>query len=149
MGKNSIPNILCYVNFVYFSYAGKKIITHWTSIRDRFRRELNDEAEQSRSGAGTSQKRKSLFFEILGFLRTVMDLRSTSTNISEKEEGDSDSGTAIQTTENVPEEITLEHGAEQPVSSEPSPHSAACRTTAQERQERRVPNRSARATTTR
>ncbi|PIO31301.1 hypothetical protein AB205_0022490, partial [Aquarana catesbeiana] len=89
---------------------------------------------------------------MLGCLRTVMDLRSTSTNISETEEkeGDSDSGNAIQATENVPEEITAEHGAEQPVSSEPSPHSAASRTTAQERQERqRVPNRSVRATTTR
>ncbi|PIO31302.1 hypothetical protein AB205_0022490, partial [Aquarana catesbeiana] len=81
---------------------------------------------------------------MLGCLRTVMDLRSTSTNISETEEkeGDSDSGNAIQATENVPEEITAEHGAEQPVSSEPSPHSAASRTTAQERQERqRVPVR--------
>ncbi|PIO25718.1 hypothetical protein AB205_0094590 [Aquarana catesbeiana] len=89
---------------------------------------------------------------MLGFLRSVMDLRSTSTNISEteEEEVDSDSATAIQTTESVPDDITSEHGAEQPVSSEPSTHPAACRTTAQERQERqRVPNRSVPATTTR
>ncbi|PIO38564.1 hypothetical protein AB205_0003760 [Aquarana catesbeiana] len=79
-----------------------------------------------------------------------MDLRSTSTNISETEEEEGDSDSGIQATENVPNEITAEHGAEQSVSSEPSPHSAASRTTAQERQERqRVPNRSVRATTTR
>ncbi|PIO09946.1 hypothetical protein AB205_0181810, partial [Aquarana catesbeiana] len=138
------PEIVAFLVLFTFHMQAKKIITRWTSIRDRFRRELNDEAEQSRSGAGTSQKRKSPFFEMLGFLRTVMDLRSTSTNISEteEEEGDSDSGNVIQATENVPEEITAQHGAEQPVSSEPSPHSAASRTTAQERQERqRVPVR--------
>ncbi|PIO23718.1 hypothetical protein AB205_0168760 [Aquarana catesbeiana] len=131
---------------------GKKIITRWTSIRDRFRRELNEEAEQSRSGAGTSQKRRrSPFFEMLGFLRSVMDLRSTSTNISEmeEEEGNSESGTVIQTPESVQDPITSEHGAEQLLSSETSTQPPACRTD-QERQERQhVPNCSVRATTSR
>ncbi|XP_040209098.1 uncharacterized protein LOC120940362 [Rana temporaria] len=40
----------------------------------------------SRSGAGASKYKKGAFFEMLDFLRNVMSLRSTATNISETEE---------------------------------------------------------------
>ncbi|XP_040177472.1 golgin subfamily A member 6-like protein 22 [Rana temporaria] len=65
---------------------GDKIITRWRSLRDRYRRELKEEAKESRSRAGSSQKKKSPFFEMLDFLRSVMDLRSTTSKISETEE---------------------------------------------------------------
>lgn len=75
-----------YVNCVYCSYTGQKIVTRWTSQRDRYRREFKGEAEDKRSGAGASKKRRSPFFEMLDFLRNVMELRHTITNISEIEE---------------------------------------------------------------
>lgn len=65
---------------------GQKIVTRWTSQRDRYRREFKGEAEDKRSGAGASKKRRSPFFEMLDFLRNVMELRHTITNISEIEE---------------------------------------------------------------
>ncbi|PIO39710.1 hypothetical protein AB205_0200360 [Aquarana catesbeiana] len=60
-------------------------MTRWRSLRDRYRRELKEEAKESRSEAGSFRK-KSPFFEMLDFLKCVMDLRSTTSNISETEE---------------------------------------------------------------
>ncbi|XP_040210391.1 uncharacterized protein LOC120941167 [Rana temporaria] len=66
---------------------GEQITTRWRSLRDRFRRDLKEDLE-CRSGAGASKKKHGPFYEMLDFLRNVMDVRSTASNISVSEEED-------------------------------------------------------------
>ncbi|PIO15310.1 hypothetical protein AB205_0208150 [Aquarana catesbeiana] len=117
---------------------GEKIITRWRSLRDRYRRELKEEAKDSQSGAGSSSKKKSPFFEMLDFLRCVMDLRSTTSNISETEE----EGDAVDTQPAQEEDVGVN---EQGPKENPSSQSTATATLDRQR----VPIRSVGATTPR
>lgn len=118
--------------------SGEKIITRWRSLRDRYRRELKEEAKDSQSGAGSSSKKKSPFFEMLDFLRCVMDLRSTTSNISETEE----EGDAVDTQPAQEEDVGVN---EQGPKENPSSQSTATATLDRQR----VPIRSVGATTPR
>ncbi|PIO30118.1 hypothetical protein AB205_0216730, partial [Aquarana catesbeiana] len=60
---------------------GKEVYTRWRSLRDRYKKELNEERSADRSGAPSTRRRPNPHAEALSFLRRTTEMRSTVSSV--------------------------------------------------------------------
>ncbi|XP_077339279.1 uncharacterized protein LOC143983449 isoform X1 [Lithobates pipiens] len=102
------PNDQAIVCFLYI--AGKEVYTRWRSLRDRYKKEVNEEKAAERSGAPSTRRRPNPHAEALSFLRRTTEMRTTVSSVpvraSARRESSSpspsgDADTSQETTETV------------------------------------------------
>ncbi|PIO29221.1 hypothetical protein AB205_0154760 [Aquarana catesbeiana] len=60
---------------------GKEVYTRWRSLRNRYKKELNEERSADRSGAPSTRRRPNPHAEALSFLRRTTEMRSTVSSV--------------------------------------------------------------------
>ncbi|XP_077348571.1 uncharacterized protein LOC143997059 [Lithobates pipiens] len=89
---------------------GKEVYTRWRSLRDRYKKEVNEEKAAERSGAPSTRCRPNPHAEALSFLRRTTEMRTTVSSVpvraSARRESSSpspsgDADTSQETTETV------------------------------------------------
>ncbi|XP_040191378.1 uncharacterized protein LOC120940360 isoform X2 [Rana temporaria] len=93
---------------------GKEVYTRWRSLRDRYKKEVNEEKSAERSGAPSTRRRANPHAEALSFLRRTTEMRAVPARAIARRASSSPENNTETSQETIPETVSSQDYQEPP-----------------------------------